>query len=208
MSETNRKLVHISGLLFIILAQFAGKWIAAFYLMVIAATLLIYSEHIRREHIRFRGFLKRFEERFRDVVLELERKDVPRPFVGAFWFFFGCGITFVIFPLNIASAACAMLAVGDGLSTIIGTNYGRHKILGKKSLEGSLAMLIFSLVAGVFFVKPAVAAAGAVVATFFELLPEAGFFQKHRKLGLLDDNLLVPLLAGAAMLAASMFYAL
>jgi len=202
MGETNRKLVHMSGLLFIILAQFTGKWVTAFYFMVIAATLLIYSEHIRREHRRFRGFLKRFEEQFRDAVLELERKDVPRPFVGAFWFFFGCGITFIIFPLNVASAACAMLAVGDGLSTVVGMRFGSHKIVGRKSWEGSLAMLVFSLIAGMFFISPAVAFDGAVVATFFELLPEAGFFQKHRKLGLLDDNLLVPLLAGATMLAA------
>jgi dolichol kinase len=208
MSETNRKLVHISGLLFVVLAQFSGKWIAAFYFMIIAATLLIYSEHIRREHIRFRGFLKRFEEKFRDAVLELERKDVPRPFVGAFWFFFGCGITFVIFPLNIASAACAMLAVGDGLATVVGMNLGRHKVVGKKSWEGSLVMFVFSLIAGMFFISPAVALAGTVAATIFELLPEAKFFHRHRKLGFVDDNWLVPLLAGAAMLAAYMFYAL
>jgi len=205
MDETRRQMVHISGLLFVVLAQFTGKWVAAFYFVLIAATLLIYSEHIRREHRRFRGFLKRFEEQFRDVVLELERKDVPRPFVGAFWFFFSCSVTFVIFPLNVASAACAMLAVGDGLSTIIGMNCGRHKIVGKKSLEGSLAMLVSSLVVGMFFVNPYIAATGAVVATLFELLPEASFFRKHRKLGLLDDNLLVPLLAGAAMLAMSFF---
>lgn len=205
MDETRRKLVHISGLLFVILAQFTGRWVAAFCFLLIAATLLVYSEHIRREHRRFRGFVKRFEEKFRDAVLELERKEVPRPFVGAFWFFFGCGVAFAVFPLNIASAACAMLAAGDGMSTIIGMKWGRHKILGKKSLEGSLAMLVFSMIAGIFFVSPPVAAAGAAVATVFELLPEASFFQKHRKLGLLDDNLLVPVLAGAAMLAAAAF---
>ncbi|MBM3303589.1 MAG: hypothetical protein FJY76_00700 [Candidatus Aenigmarchaeota archaeon] len=205
MNETNRKLVHISGLLFVVLAQFAGKWAAAFYFMVIAATLLIYSEHIRREHRRFRGFLKRFEEQFRDIVLELERKEVPRPFVGAFWFFFGCGVAFIAFPLNVASAACAMLAVGDGLSTMIGMRYGRHKIVGKKSWEGSLAMFVFSLAVGLFFLKPMVVIAGAAVATLFELLPEARFFHRHRRLGFMDDNWLVPLAAGAAMLALAAF---
>lgn len=203
MDETRRQMVHIAGLLFVILAQFTSKWVAAFYFLFIAATLLIYSEHIRREHKRFRGFIKRFEERFRDAVLDLERKEVPRPFVGAFWFFFGCGVTFAVFPLNIASAACAMLAAGDGMSTIIGTRWGRHKILGKKSFEGSLTMLVFSIAAGLFFVSPSAASIGAIAATVFELLPEAKFFQRHRKLGLLDDNLLVPMLAGAAMLAFS-----
>jgi len=205
MDETRRKLVHISGLLFVILAQFTGKWMAALYLFFIAATLLIYSEHIKREHRRFRGFIKRYEEKFRDAVLELERKEIPRPLTGAFWFFLGCGVAFALFPLNIASAACAMLAVGDGLSTIIGMRFGRHKIVGKKSWEGSLTMLVFSVVAGVFFVSAAIAIVGAVAAAILELLPETKLFHKHRKLGFVDDNWLVPLAAGAVMLAVAAF---
>ena len=205
MDETRRKLVHISGLLFVVLAQFSGKWVAAFYFMFIAATLLIYSEHIKREHRRFNGFVKRFEENLRDAVMALERKDIPRPFVGAFWFFFGCGITFIIFPLGVASAACAMLAAGDGLSTIIGMRFGKHKIIGKKSFEGSLAMLFFSLAAALFFVSPKIAALGAVVATAVELLPETSLFQAHRKSGFLDDNFLIPVVSAAVMLAVSAF---
>ena len=80
----------------------------------------------------------------------------------------------------------------------------KHKILGRKSWEGTATMLVFSLAAGLFFVSPRVAVIGAIVATVFELLPEASFFRKHRSIGLIDDNLLVPLLAAAAMLVFSL----
>lgn len=51
--------------------------------------------------------------------------------------------------------AMAVLGWGDGLAPIVGTRYGRikYKILSDKSVEGSLAFLVGSLLAGLFFVK-------------------------------------------------------
>lgn len=208
MDEIRRQMVHISGLLFVVLAQFTSKWVAASYFLLIAATFLIYSEHIRREKKRLHGILQCFEGRFRDVVMTLERADAPRPFHGAFWFFMGCGLAFIAFQHNIASAACAMLAVGDSVSTILGTRYGIHKIIGKKSAEGSLAMFVFSLVAAMFFVHPLIALTGAAAATIAELIPDVCVLECHKKRGFIDDNLFVPLLAGAAMLAAAFVFSL
>ena len=105
MDELNRKLVHISGLLFVVLAQLTGRWMAAFYFLTIATTLLIYSEHVRREKRRFSRLVERIERDFRKAVLRMERPDAARPFAGAFWLFFGCGIAFALFPLPVASAA-------------------------------------------------------------------------------------------------------
>ena len=50
--------------------------------------------------------------------------------------------------------AMAMLGWGDGLAPIIGTRYGKMKyhILSDKSVEGSIAFLVGSLCAGLFFV--------------------------------------------------------
>lgn len=51
--------------------------------------------------------------------------------------------------------AMAVLGWGDGLAPIVGTRYGRikYKILSDKSVEGSLAFLVGSLLAGLFFVR-------------------------------------------------------
>jgi len=50
--------------------------------------------------------------------------------------------------------AMAILGWGDGLAPIIGTRYGKlkYRVLSDKSVEGSLAFLVGSIFAGLFFV--------------------------------------------------------
>ena len=50
--------------------------------------------------------------------------------------------------------AMAMLGWGDGLAPIVGTRYGKlkYRVLSDKSVEGSLAFLVGSICAGLFFV--------------------------------------------------------
>ena len=47
----------------------------------------------------------------------------------------------------------AYLGWGDGIAPVIGKRFGKHKykILSEKSIEGSLAFLIFGFLAAVFF---------------------------------------------------------
>ena len=60
-------------------------------------------------------------------------------------------------------------------------------MIGKKTLEGSLALFLIALAFAAWIVKPLLAAfVGAVAATCVELLP-------------INDNLMVPISAGLAM---------
>lgn len=185
--ELSRQLVHISGILFIIFAQFMGRETTIIYFGFIAAFFFLYSWYIRNQEKRVQNMLNRMESRFRNFTLKFERKDA-NPFTGAMFFYIGCIIAFIVFPFNIASAAGAMLAVGDSLSTIVGTRLGRHKI-GKtgKSFEGSLACFAGSLIAGVFFIAPHIAVLGAIAAAIAELLPR------------INDNLSIPVISGLVM---------
>lgn len=197
--EFSRQLVHLSGLLFIILAQFVGGLLTAFYFFMIALSFFIYSEYMRREEKRLKGFIKVFESRFRDFITRLERKSMARPFTGAIWFYLSCGLTFLIFPLPIASAAGAMLAVGDSLSTIIGMRFGKHRILGDKTVEGSITLIVTSFLISLIFVNPFPAFFGSITAAIAELVPEIKSLKNLRESGWLDDNLLIPLMAGLVM---------
>jgi len=88
--------------------------------------------------------------------------------------------------------AMAMLGWGDGLAPIVGTRYGKMKyhILSDKSVEGSLAFLVGSIAAGLFFsylivpqsFHPSNIVAIAVIATIVE-----GVSPKEL------DNLTIPL---------------
>lgn len=196
-------MVHLSGLLFIVLAQFTGRILASFYFFLIVATFFLYSEHVRREQKKIFKLMDIFSSKLKSIALGLERKDVERPFMGAVWFYLGMGLAFFIFPLNIASAACIMLAVGDALSTLIGLRFGKHRILGKKTAEGSTAFFVSSFFASLIFVTPILAFVGSVVATLSELISGHKRLQKNK---FINDNWMIPLFAGLVMFALLFFF--
>ncbi|MBI4020224.1 MAG: hypothetical protein HY367_02745 [Candidatus Aenigmarchaeota archaeon] len=199
--EVSRQLVHLSGIFFILLAQVAGREVAILYFLSAAAFFLVYGEYIRRETRRLDA-LPTIRGKLRETTLKLERTGV-RPFTGAFWFYFSCGISFLLFPFPIASAACMMLAVGDAFSTLVGVRFGRHAILKGKSLEGSIAFFLSSLAASLFFVSPFTALSGSIAATLAEVLPNMKYLIKLKGKGLLDDNFTVPIVSGVVMLLIS-----
>ena len=47
---------------------------------------------------------------------------------------------------EIIAAGILPMAYGDSAAAIIGSRYGRHRLIGRKTLEGSLAMLVGSFV--------------------------------------------------------------
>ncbi len=182
-TEIPRQIIHFLGLMFVIFAQFVSRELTIFYFAMITVSFFLYSWYIRTQQSRMIKILHNVETKFRSFTLGFERSHVKNPFTGSMLFYLGFTLTFIAYPLPIASAACAMLAVGDSLSTLVGLKFGKHKI-GKKSIEGSFACFVGSLIIGVFFVSPFVALVGAIVATFAELIPR------------IDDNLTIPLLSG------------
>ncbi|MEM5798846.1 MAG: hypothetical protein QXP39_02245 [Candidatus Aenigmatarchaeota archaeon] len=178
--EIRRQFVHLSGLIFIIIAQFIGSMIFSWCFMI-AFFMFVYLVYLR-----WGVMLHPAEKNFRKFILSFER-ETEFPLIGAFWFFFSMGLTFLLFPLNTASAACLILVVGDALATLIGKFAGRHKI-GEKSIEGSLAFFFGSLTSWYFIGLYSIPV--SVFATFVELIP---VLVKNKKLKyIIDDNLLIP----------------
>lgn len=199
MNEIFRQLVHMSGLVFIALAFFTGKIFAGILFMLAALFFLLYSEYVSKCEKNHSTLLSRLECRLRDFAFMFERKDIKRPFAGAFWFYFGAGLAFLLFPLSAASAAAAILAISDSLSTIIGKKFGRHPVLGKKTLEGTGVFFVSAFLVCMLFFNPFVGIIGALFATLAELLPEWRRISYSRLSGLLDDNLLIPVITGFAL---------
>lgn len=190
-TEIPRQMVHLSGLVFVILAQFIEREMTIIFFSLIALFFLLYSLYVRTQESKMERFLEKAESKFRGFVFRFERKDVQNPFTGAMFFYIGCTLTFIFFPFAIASAACAMLAVGDSLSTLIGKKFGKHRI-GRKTFEGSAACFFGSLLAGIFFVSPFLSFAGALASSATELFPK------------INDNLTIPIVSGLVMFSVSL----
>lgn len=85
------------------------------------------------------------------------------------------------------------MSVGDIAAALIGQTFGRTKI-GNKTIEGSLGCLVVCALTayGMNILPLSVSLFGAFMATIFEALPIE-----------IDDNILIPLGSGTAMLIMS-----
>jgi len=193
--ELSRQLVHLSGVLFVILAQYLGEIITV-YFFIAAVFFLIYSEYVRVEQKRINKVVDYMESKIRGIATGMERKGAKRQFMGAFWFYMGCGLTFLIFPFHIATIACIILSVADAFSTLIGHKFGKVKMIGNKSLEGVLAFIISGVIAASLLTDFWTALAAVLIGTVAEMIPDISSLQKLKENHLIDDNYLIPLLVG------------
>lgn len=131
-------------------------------------------------------FLKNFE---REKDLKENPGKGPLTYVG------GALLTLILFQENIALAAIMVLAVGDSISHMIGKHFGKRKysVSSPKHLEGTAAGIFAASITASLFVIPKVAFLGSAAAMIVESI--------ELKLGktLIDDNLVVPLVAGLVM---------
>jgi len=123
---------------------------------------------------------------------EEEKKKIPGK--GVFMFFLGAILTIIIFKsISIVTASILIVALGDGTSTLIGLKFGKRPLPynKKKTLEGSLAFVIFGFAGALTQVSPVQAFLGTLAAMLVESLPMK-----------IDDNLMIPVVAAAVMTLA------
>jgi dolichol kinase len=127
-----------------------------------------------------------FQKYFLGTVLREEERDT---LMGSTYFLFSSILVILFFPKPIAIVSLLILILSDTAAALVGKVVGRIRIFGK-TLEGSLAFFFTSLI--IVWVYPGLdcfwGSLAALGATLIELLPIR-----------LDDNLTIPLVAGAIM---------
>ncbi|MGE0712873.1 MAG: diacylglycerol/polyprenol kinase family protein [Planctomycetota bacterium] len=128
---------------------------------------------------------------------------------GSSWFFIAGLITIAAFYKPAAALGMLYLAVGDPIASAVGVKWGRIKLPGGKSLEGSLALTLICALAGTalltlrFGYAPYAAAGVACVAALAAAFAEWCPINKK-----MDDNFTVPIFTGGvaslALLAAGL----
>ena len=115
----------------------------------------------------------------------------------------GVALIVALFPKQVVLLALLYLAFADPLASYFGIRYGRDKLIGHKSLQGTLAafgacfvvtalyLLAVGLMQERLFI---VSLIGALIGAFSELLP----------VGKLDDNFVFPILSST--LLTGLFY--
>lgn len=133
----------------------------------------------------------------RKTLVYFERPEHRRAFPGSGSFFMvlGCLLAMLLFEKSIALAAMAIMALGDSVTHVFGRYFGEVRLPynSRKTLDGALMGIAAATLGAFFFVPFHVALVGSLAAIFVETLDlRLGFVE-------LDDNVLVPLVAGAVM---------
>jgi len=118
------------------------------------------------------------------------REHENRHLSGATFLFLGAVLTILLFDKLITITVLSFLIVSDAFASLFGQRWGKRKILNNKTLEGSLAFFVTSLVI-IYLIPeldPVAGITGALAATIFELLPLK-----------IDDNLIIPLGSGVVI---------
>jgi dolichol kinase len=114
--------------------------------------------------------------------------------------FLALGVTLIalIFPKDVVTLTLLMLAVGDPISSIFGIIYGKDVLIGKKTLQGTLAGFIacfvvsfaYFSIAGLMQERSLLAALCAgLIGAVSELTPVFG----------LDDNFTFPIMSACLL---------
>ncbi len=180
--EITRKLVHLATLVIPVGYALTSEETVLTFLIPLFVCLLS-VDLLRHFHS---GLASLFRKYFFGRVLREEEKPT---FMGSTYFLFSTILTILLFPKSIAMASLLILILADTSAALIGKGVGRVSIYGK-TLEGSLAFLLTSLL--IVWIYPNLnrlsGSLGSLGATVIEILPIK-----------INDNLTIPLIAGAIM---------
>jgi len=186
-----RAFVHVTVGLGISIAAFTLPHAWTLFL-VGTATFVFLSIDLVRLRWAWAGdlFLRVFAPYLRDY--EAQR------LTGASYLLVAATVTIAAFPRDVAVLAISLLAVGDPLARVVRERFGRRRFFGK-TVEGFLACLAGGAAAGIVWhyvgldLQAGTIIMGVVVASLVQSLPLP-----------VDDNLSMPVIAGATMWLAQM----
>ena len=181
IKELLRKSTHISGLIIPIIYVFAQKSV----MLLIVGSLAGIAITVELVKWLYPPFGELFFRLFKPILRTHERKGA---ITGATYFIVSTLLCIIFFETHLAIVCIFFMVLGDTAAALIGKKWGRTKLIGKKSLEGSTACFTICAMISLFWLNPIVGLIGALVATLAELLPLR-----------INDNLTVPLISGTVM---------
>jgi len=176
--EALRQLLHVSGIVFLY-PILRYEYIDALQILAFFVALTYFTDwyftnrKVRLPHLKkvFKeaglnkdqrktlmdifGKFTELEERFMNLFIRSLQRKAERPFEPMFKYFLGVFLTLALFGREIAALALIALAVGDSIATIIGKDFGKHKIFYSvnKTWEGFFAFLIAAFLAEYYFLS-------------------------------------------------------
>lgn len=127
-----RKLTHVIGILIMVSLHHFLSLETCWMILLFGGVPLLMLDIFRH---RFEVLQKFTLKVFGGIMRRREVRGIS----GTTYLLLGAAVILAIFPHNIVALSLLFLALGDPVASFVGVKYGSLKIVGKKTLEGSLA---------------------------------------------------------------------
>ena len=186
-NEILRKLIHLFDSVIPLSLFYISRENLLFILTPVTIIFIILD--FARHHISYLG--KIYSTCFNIVTREIEQK--RNNVTGASYYLLGCLIVVYFFhDINIIISSLLIMSISDSFAALIGVKYGKTKIYGKKSLEGSFSFFVSTIIILYMFMNnlsPFEYMYISLLITLVEL------FSFH----IINDNLTIPVFAALAL---------
>lgn len=180
----SRKIWHFLGVMLIAVFYNNLSRASAIQWISFTAFLFILVDILRQQSPRLNHIMLKV---FGPLMRESERNNLA----GTTYLLLGVFIIISLFPRDIVRLSLYFLAIADPIASYFGVLYGKDKIIGAKSLQGTMAAFAACalICAAYFFIENLmidrlliVSVIGGLIGAISELIP----------IGKLDDNLTIP----------------
>ena len=180
--EIRRKIMHTYPIAIPIGYTYLSKETVLMILIPIGA-LYVFCDVFRHFHQGFKEFFDRI------ITSRFLREQEQHGLIGSSYFIFGAVAAIILFPKEAAIASLYILIFCDAAAGLVGSAWGRVRIFGK-TLEGSIAFFVAGMIVIALTMRHNLlwGMLAVIGGALVELIPTG-----------LDDNLTIPLVAGAIM---------
>ena len=186
-----RRFYHVLGLLVILVIFHNVDRVAALRMLALAIAIIVPLDFFR---LRAEPLNRLLMGAFRPFLRDSEEKSLT----GMTYLLCGVFLTIALFPREIATLSLFMLAFGDPSASLVGVRWGRDKLIGSKSLQGTLAsFVVCTIVAAIFFFSREIMLPRLALASVLAGL--IGAIAELFPFGKLDDNFSFPLLSASLL---------
>ncbi|MDE0014136.1 MAG: SEC59/DGK1/VTE5 family protein [Candidatus Poribacteria bacterium] len=181
LGELLRKSIHLAGLILPVIYFFLDKPM----MLIVMGVLTGIAVTVELVKWFSPDFGKFFFQIFAPMLRRHERRGAM---TGATYYMISAFLCVLFFSKTLAIVCIFFMVLGDLAAALVGRMWGKTKLLGTKSLEGSIACFVVCAAIALVQLHPIIGIIGALVATIVEMMPFP-----------IDDNLTVPLVSGAVM---------